>query len=129
MSRQVTVDLPDEVYRRAENLARLTSREVSDVLADAISLSLPSLDDHDTQQIPVRDRSDTELLALTRLQLPPDQDKRLSTLLQQQQARGLSRAERAELQTLMQLYERGLLFKAEALREAVRRGLSSPLES
>jgi predicted DNA-binding protein len=45
MSRQVTVDLPDEIYRRAETLAQLTSRDVASVLADAISLSLPPLED------------------------------------------------------------------------------------
>jgi hypothetical protein len=43
MSTQVMVTLPDEVYRRAASLARLSGRRMSDVLADTIALSLPRL--------------------------------------------------------------------------------------
>jgi predicted transcriptional regulator len=41
MSTQVTLTLPDEVYRRAERLAQLSSRDVADVLADTTPL-IPS---------------------------------------------------------------------------------------
>jgi hypothetical protein len=40
----------------------------------------------------------------------------------------LTNAERGELASLMDLYQRLLLRKAQALREAVRRGLRGPLE-
>ena len=122
------VDLPDEIYRRAESLARLSSREVSEVLADAITLSLPSLDGPGPEGRPMADLSDREVLELTDLQLPVAQDKRLSKLLDWQQARSLTEKERAELQVLMQHYQQGLLRKAEALSEAVHRGLRAPLE-
>jgi hypothetical protein len=36
--------------------------------------------------------------------------------------------ERSEMLALMQVYAEGLLRKAQALREAVRRGLREPLE-
>jgi predicted DNA-binding protein len=128
MSKQVVVDLPDEIYHRAESLARLTRREVGEVLADAITLSLPSLDDLSAEGRPMAECSDREVVELTRVQLPSAQDKRLSKLLERQQAQRLGEAERIELQGLMQLYQEGLLRKAEALREAVRRGLQGPLE-
>jgi hypothetical protein len=128
MSKQVVVDLPDEVYRRAESLARLSRRNVSEVLADAITLSLPSLDGPGPEDGPMAGLSDREVAELTGLQLPPSQDKRLSALLDRQQVRGLSEGERIELRTLMQRYQEGLLRKAEALSEAVRRGLRAPLE-
>ena len=67
------------------------------------------------------------VLALSRLELPPTQDRRLSALLEQQQAGTLTDAERGELLTLMQAYQEGLLRKAQALQEAVRRGLREPL--
>jgi hypothetical protein len=38
----------------------------------------------------------------------------------------LSDTERGELLTLMQVYQEGLLRKAQALHEAVRRGLREP---
>ena len=71
---------------------------------------------------------DEEVLALTALQMKPAQDRRLSLLLGRQQAGSLTKVERFELFTLMQVYQEGLLRKAQALREAVRRGLREPLE-
>jgi hypothetical protein len=128
MSTRVVVDLPEDVYRRAERLAQLTRREVSDVLADTLALSLPPLAGTDATEGSLVELSDEELLELTEVQLPPTQDKRLSKLLKKQQATGLSETERTQLQALMQAYQEGLLRKAEALAEAVRRGLHAPLE-
>ena len=67
-------------------------------------------------------------MELTELQMVPEQDRRLSVLLQKQQERVLSAAEQAELVMLMQVYQEGLWRKAQAIREAVRRGLHAPLE-
>ncbi len=128
MSIQVTVTLPDEVYQRAERLAQLTSRDIADVLADTIVLSLTPLTPQTKMFEPVTELSDEEILALTELQMTPDQDKRLSLLLDRQQAGELSGDERVELLALIQLYQEGLLRKAQALHEAVKRGLREPLE-
>jgi hypothetical protein len=59
--------------------------------------------------------------------MEPEQDTRLSELLDCQQADTLNEDERLELQTLMQVYQEGLLRKATALSEAVRRNLIEPL--
>ena len=128
MSKQVVVDLPDEIYRRAESLARLSRREVGEVLADAITLSLSSLDGARVDGRPMAGLSDREVTELAELQLPRAQDRRLSKLLDRQQGQGLIETERSELQALMQQYQHGLLRKAEALNEAVQRGLRIPLE-
>jgi hypothetical protein len=72
---------------------------------------------------------DEEVLTLTTLQMKPAQDRRLSLLLDRQQTGSLTEAERFELFTLTQVYQEGLLRKAQALHEAVRRGLREPLES
>ncbi|WP_264307789.1 hypothetical protein [Nodosilinea nodulosa] len=68
-------------------------------------------------------------MALTQLQMAPEQDRRLSLLLDRQQEGNLSAPERSELQTLMQIYQEDLLRKATALSEAVNRGLIEPLTS
>jgi uncharacterized protein YnzC (UPF0291/DUF896 family) len=68
-------------------------------------------------------------MALTELQMEPEQDRRLSELLDKQQARMLTEAERPELQALMQVYQEDLLRKATALSEGVQRGLMKPLNS
>jgi hypothetical protein len=127
MSPQVIITLPDEIYQRAERLGQLTSRNVADILADTIVLSLPPLNLPAKMHKPITDLSDEDVLTLAELQMHPDQDRRLSVLLEQQQAGGLPDAERAELLVLMQLYQEGLLRKAQALHEAVKRGLREPL--
>jgi hypothetical protein len=128
MATRVVVTLPDDVYRRVEQLAQLTNRDVADLLADTITLSLPPLDIFTQSVQAVTSLSDEDVLALTELQMLPAQDHRLSALLQKQQAQALSDPERAELLALMQVYQEGLLRKAQALREAVRRGLRMPLK-
>jgi len=97
MTMQLTLTLPDHFIQRAQRWADL------DALTDA------------------------QVLALTHLQMDPAKDARLSVLLEQQQAASLTPVERAELDELMFHYEIGLLRKAEALAEAVRRELREPL--
>lgn len=126
MSTKVTFMLPDDVYSSALRLARLTQREVADVLRDLLTLAVPPLAADSETPPPLGSLGDTELLALTTLQLPSGQDLRLSALLERQQAGTLGDAERRELAGLMQCYQEGLLRKAQAVEEAVRRGLLEP---
>lgn len=128
MSTQVTVSLPDETYRRAEHLARLTGRAVADVLSETIHLSLDPLGRLDIAAVPVASMPDAEILALADSHMDTDQDWRLRELLAKQQDGELTEDENSSLPTLMQVYEVGLLRKAQGLSEAVRRGLRPPLE-
>lgn len=128
MSTQVVITLPDEIYHRAERLAQLIHRDVADILADTLALSLPPLSLQPEAVRPIMELADEDVLALAELQMEPDQDRRLSVLLEGQQAGELTDAERPELLALMQLYQERLVRKAQALREAVRRGLRQPLE-
>jgi hypothetical protein len=59
--------------------------------------------------------------------MEPSQDQRLSELLQSQQERILTTAEQSKLEMLMEIYQAGLLRKAQALNESVKRGLRQPL--
>jgi hypothetical protein len=127
MSRRVTLELPDEVLDRAERLAVLTHRDVRQLLAEAVSAMLPPLDVDSVEGRPMAELSDAEVLRLADRRLSPRQERRLSRLLDQQQAEALTGPERAELLGLMQVYEVQWLQQAEALAEAVRRGLREPL--
>ncbi len=127
MSTQITISLPDEVYQRAERFARLANRDVASILADTIQLSIPDIRTNTLALEPIPNLSDEQVLALTELQMEPEQDARLSELLDHHQAALLVKDERLELQTLMEIYQEGLLRKATALSEAVKRGLIEPL--
>jgi len=128
MSTQVTVSLPDDTYRRAEHLARLTGRDVADILIETIHLSLEPLGTLALSTTPVASLSDADVLALADSQMDTGLDWRLRELLAKQRASELTEGESTSLLALMQVYEEGLLRKAQGLSEAVRRGLRSPLE-
>jgi hypothetical protein len=127
MSTKITITLPDEIYQRAERFARLANRDIASILADTLQLSIPPVSTEANNLEPVSVLSDEQVLALTDLKMEPEQDTRLSELLDRQQAGTLSEDERPELQALMQIYQEGLLRKATALSEAVKRGLIQPL--
>ncbi|MBW4666759.1 MAG: hypothetical protein KME60_04790 [Cyanomargarita calcarea GSE-NOS-MK-12-04C] len=134
MNTQITLNLPDEIYKKAEHFAQLTNRNVADVLTQVIALSLSPIASQYTSaesfyNTSVASLSDEEVIALTESQMEPEHDQRLSELLYNQQAGTLINAEHSELVSLMQVYQEKLLLKATALREAVERGLREPLDA
>ena len=129
MSTQVTLTLPDEVYGRAQRLATVSQRDVADLLTEVIVVSLPELRVQAELSTLPESLTDTQVMAMSDLQLTPSQDRRFSTLLERQQSGAATEIERSELATLVQLYQEGLLRKALALQEAVRRGLREPLRA
>jgi hypothetical protein len=127
MTTQIMITLSDELYAQAEQFARLANRDVASVLLNAIHSSIPPMSAKAADLEPISSLSDEQVLALTELQMEPEEDFYVSELLDKQQAGTLTETERYELQTLMQTYQEGLLRKATALSEAVRRGLMEPL--
>jgi hypothetical protein len=125
----VTINLPNDVYRRAERFVHLANRDLSSILTDTLTRSLPPISAEIDTLPPISDLSDRQVMALTHLEMEPAQDTRLSELLDKQQSGTLNSEEPQELDTLMQIYREGLLRKATALAEAVKRGLMEPLNS
>lgn len=122
MTAQITLNLPDEVYHQAEFLAQQRHRTVSEILVETLEkVLLPTAK-------PVSALSDSEVIAQTQLRLQPVEEQRLSELLDRQQSGKLAFVEPDELQALIHIYETRLLRQAEALNEAVRRGLLEPLK-
>jgi hypothetical protein len=73
--------------------------------------------------------SDEQLLAAAdNPGLAPTEDRRLSELLDRQQAGALTAGKRSEFMGLMEKYQTQLLRKARALCESIRRGLRPPLQ-
>jgi len=122
MTAQITLNLPDEVYHQAELLALQRHRTVSEILVETLeNFLLPTAK-------PVSALSDSEVIAQTQLRLQPFQEQRLSELLDRQQSGTIASVELDELQALIRIYETRLLRQAQALNEAVRRGLLEPLK-
>ncbi len=125
----VTINLPDDVYHRAERFAHLANRDLPSILADTLTHSLPPISAQSNTLPSISELSDPQVMALTHLEMEPAQDVRLIELLDKQQAGTLNPEEPQELENLMQIYREGLLRKATALAEAVKRGLMEPLNS
>jgi hypothetical protein len=127
MTISVTINLPDEVYQRADRFARLANRDLASIITDTFVSSLPPISSKiDTLQ-PVGQMSDLAVLELANSSMPEPQDDRLSELLAKQREGELTLEEPQELESLMQIYNEGWLRKTAGLVEAVKRGLMEPL--
>ena len=122
MSTQVTVTLSERAYKRIAHMAELAGYDVGEMLAEKIDDLLPPLaSELDSRSIELL--SDDEVLEIADSMMDQVQSARMSALLQKQQAELLNESELAEVQMLMDIYWLGQLRKAEALVEAVKRGL------
>ncbi len=120
MSEQITLQVSDRVVNQAAQIAAQTQRRVEEVLESWLEWA--------STEMPVEALPDKEVLALTELQLTDEQQAVLSDLLAKNQDGTLDAEGRRQLDTLMRVYEHGLLRKAQALRVAVQRGLREPLQ-
>lgn len=128
MSADITLTLPDDVLRRARLAAQRAGRPVADVLTEAIELSLNPLGTPSDREEEMARWPDAKVLAAADARMTETEDERLSELLDRQQAGLLTDTERVDLTALMARYQDGLLLKAQALAEAVRRGLRGLLQ-
>lgn len=121
MSQQITLQISDEVARRATTIAAQTERSVEEVLTAWLDALV--------NEVPIEGLPDNEVISLTQLQLTEQQQDAFSHLLTLNREGTLDAAGQQQLDELMRLYEHGLLRKAQALRVAVHRGLIAPLQS
>ena len=115
MVEQLTVELPEELARRARALAAATQRRFEDAIVDWIGRAV---DEPEVLSI-----SNELLLQYCDLTMAAGEQTELSELLDKQREHSLDASERQRLDQLLENYRRGLLLKAKALNEAVARGL------
>jgi len=116
---EVTLSLPEKVYRDISTVAKKSKRKVVDLIVDVVE------EKYSSKQIdrPFADYSNEEVLALANLQMPKKQSDRHSRLLYKNQAGTLKPEEKKELDFFQQVYGVALLRKAEGICEAVQRNL------
>ncbi len=129
MTIPVTLNLPDEIYQRAERFARLANRDLASILTDTVVSSLPPLSDQIDALPSIEELSDRAILDLAHSRLSEAQDLRLSELLGKQREGEMVGNEPRELEALMQIYNEGWLRKTAGLVEAVKRGLMEPMSA
>src|SRR5579872_3620737 len=98
MSQIVTLDLPDDVARRARDIASQTQRRMEDVLLDWLGTA--------ATETPVEMLPDAEVLALRDQEMTAEQQHELSELLARQREGQLSDSAHRRLEELMSMYRR-----------------------
>jgi hypothetical protein len=119
MSEVITVELPDELAKRARAIAAQTQRPLEEALVDWI--------DRAVAEPFVESLPDDRVLVLCDAEMDEKEQQELSKLLAGNREDQLSDGERGRLGELMRTYRRGLLMKAQALKVAVARGLKPHL--
>jgi hypothetical protein len=126
----VSVQVPETIYRRLRRAAELTYRSVEDVLTTTIDAALPSasgLPQEVAEDLAAMAMlSDAALWAATESSLSAADQRRLRQLTHAGGRRSLSVAEKAEMQRLLDLYDRSVLQRAKALAILAQRGYELP---
>jgi hypothetical protein len=125
MINEITLTLPDKLYRSAERMALGAKRPLPRAITEVLTEALLAWEEPEQD---ISSISDEEVLTMCGLEMTAVQSNRLSTLLDKQREGELSSDERPELWALMRVYERALLHRSDALVEAVKRDLLEPLQ-
>jgi len=118
-STEVRVKLPETIYSRLEQTARLTDCDQEDVIVSALESVLISLPEKlppelKTELARMMLLDDEALEAIAGAFLPPKRQRRFSTLLKKEQESLLNSREREEWESLKQEYIRLSRNKAKA---------------
>ena len=128
----VTLELPEEIYRTAYQVAEATHQPLAVVLQNSIAQALPPLDDLPPEEA-------TELAKLVLLDdaalwreasatLPITEQSELQELLDRQGVGELSTADESCLQALLDRYGQLMVRKAHAWLLLARRGYHVPVQ-
>jgi len=124
--RQITLNLPDNIYKRIQHTAQTLQRPIETVMLEAVTTALPLLDD-----LPPELVDDVAALALLndkalwekgRTILPQSSQERLDLLLYRKRENSLSSKGKQELEQLLKEYERVMLIRAQAAVLLKQRG-------
>lgn len=118
---EVTLNLPDNVYRNFSKLAERKKRRLEDVITDKLQddVSSEMLDYEES----LSNWTDEAVIALANLKLPKEQEKRMNELSELRQRGEASVVENNEFEMYLEIYNNANLRKAYGIAEAVRRGL------
>jgi hypothetical protein len=126
MSQQpVQLELPDELYERIQQVAEESNRSLESVLVESLQLlfSQPSLSNDLTANLAeLVNYSDEQLWAIVHRRLPWSDSMRLRELIAQSKQTALADSEKRELEYLLELVDRSMLLRSEALLRLKERG-------
>ena len=118
----IELQLPDEVYERAQQIAGETNRSVEAVLADSLTLLFGGLAEAKIQPETLTSYSDEQLWAVVHQRLAWYQNTRLLELIAIGKQGSITEEEEAEMERLINLVDRAALLRSQALLLLKQRG-------
>ena len=118
---EITLNLPENVYRNFSKLAEKKHRRVEEIITDKLQDD-SSADNMDYEET-VAGWTNEAVLALANLKIPSEQADRMSVLLDRLQEGVITDSEERELEVYTELYQISTLRKAYGIAEAVKRKL------
>ncbi|MCD9185142.1 MAG: hypothetical protein LUM44_01815 [Pyrinomonadaceae bacterium] len=116
---EVTLSLPDKIYRDISTAAKKSKRKIADLIVDVVEEKYSNQSFENS----LANLSDEEVLALAKLQMPKKQSERHSKLLYKNQAGTITTEEKQELVFFQQVYGAALARKTDGILEAIQRNL------
>jgi len=116
---EVTLSLPDKIYRDISTAAKKSKRKIADLIVDVVEEKYSNQSFENS----LANLSDEEVLALAKLQMPKKQSERHSKLLYKNQAGTITAEEKQELVFFQQVYGAALARKTDGILEAIQRNL------
>ena len=118
---EVTLNLPENIYRNFTELAEKKHRRIEEVITDRLQddFSAETVDYEET----VASWTDKAVLALAKLKIPTEYADGMSVLLERLDEGKITDSEERELEIYTELCQISTLRKAYGIAEAVRRGL------
>ena len=130
MTQTVTLELPESLYRSANQIAEATRQPLEVVLQDSLANVLPPLDDvspeEATELAAMALMKDARLWREARKTLSTAKQAELDELLYRQSAGQLSADDETRLHALVDAYGRLMVRKAHAWLLLARRGYQVP---
>jgi predicted transcriptional regulator len=129
----VTIQMPEETWRRLQRVADLTYRSVTDVLVTTLNAALNAPGDIPAELADelaaMHVLSDEALWAAAQPTLSPAEQTRLAQLNHLAGERALTEPEAAEQVALLNAYHRSVLRRAQALAILTQRGHTLSLQA
>jgi len=132
-TQNVTIQLPEHLYRSANQLAFTMKRPLSEILQDSLAHTLPPLDDVPPEEADELARlsqlNDADLWQIAKSNLTSEKQTTLESLLLAHSADELDDNEAAQLKTLQDEYGHLLVRQSHAWLLLARRGYKVPIQN
>jgi hypothetical protein len=125
---RLTVDIPDDLANSIAMMAAVRGYETPQMAIELIRSSIVQSEVEKSLE-EAKGLSDEDVIAMADLRLSPEENQRLSELLELNSEGAITAEQSAELDDLMQIHNDALLKKSLGWAEAVRRKLRAPISS